>query len=121
VNIQAAIEEYRQSKQWAEMNEAQIAQLITQTQGQLVDKGMSRTQFIFCYYQLQKLGLDGLPYLHVKTYRDWQAAGRQVRKGEKSQISSLTFVKQEVEGEPTKSYPKMANLFHISQTDPIEK
>jgi len=71
---------------------------------------------------------DILPRENVFTYNAWRALGRYVRKGEHG-IRVCTFRQDEVE-EKTKtgetktkmvSRPWTATVFHISQTDPIEK
>jgi hypothetical protein len=68
--------------------------------------------------QLDALELPGLPYVHTRTFEGWRSAGRQVRKGEKSGIFSITWIGG---GEDEGSrYPKVTNLFHLSQTDAID-
>lgn len=77
--------------------------------------------------QAEALGLDGLPYLDFKTYKAWQQAGFHVRKGEQSQVYTITWVgvsktqqnaddgqDEVVEG---KRWPKVTALFHTSQVE----
>jgi len=76
---------------------------------------------------------DIRPRENVLTYRAWQAAGRQVRKGEKG-VPLPVFVPYKGKGENPDSVPasasdgkkskprmarKTATVFHIDQTDPI--
>lgn len=69
------------------------------------------------------------PRENVFTYQAWQALGRQVRKGEHG-VRVCTFVRTEKKEqdpltgkEKTKhgSMPHWTTVFHISQTDKIEK
>ncbi|HIH5043298.1 TPA: ArdC-like ssDNA-binding domain-containing protein [Pseudomonas aeruginosa] len=76
---------------------------------------------------------DIIPRVNVFTYNAWQELGRQVRKGEKGvKIVSMVPVRArkdgDEEGPPVvdgDGKPRMrsvtATVFHISQTDPIEK
>jgi len=73
------------------------------------------------------------PRVNVFTYNAWRALGRQVRKGEHgvkilTWISISTSIKKEVENTETGEKetktgrrPKTTTVFHISQTDLIEK
>ena len=73
------------------------------------------------------LEADIEPRVNVFTYRAWQARGRQVRRGERG-VQVTTRVPMErrsvdASGEETVerfSRPKMATVFHITQTDASE-
>lgn len=77
---------------------------------------------------------DIIPRVNVFTYNAWQELGRQVRKGEKGvKIVSMVPVRARVDGDAQEAAPQVdedgkprmrsvaATVFHISQTDPIEK
>jgi len=67
------------------------------------------------------------PAQNVRTYRAWRALGRQVRKGEKS-VRCTVWAHREKKGAkpradgtiPETSFPVIACVFHVSQTDAIE-
>lgn len=59
------------------------------------------------------------PYSNCLTYRQWQANGFCVKKGEKS-IRSVTFVEKKDEaGKVIKKYPKTVHLFFIQQVEAL--
>jgi len=73
-------------------------------------------------------GLNGIPYLDAKTYGGWQDNGFQVRRGEKSTLSGITWVQvggkeadkgAETDGKDGFCFPKEYHLFHRSQVDAI--
>ncbi len=66
------------------------------------------------------------PRENVLTYRAWQAKGRQVCKGERS-VRITTYIpideKRDENGKVTRaagSRPKMAFVFHVSQTKAVQ-
>lgn len=73
--------------------------------------------------QAQALGFEGMPYVDFKTYEHWQKSGFQVRRGETSQVHTITWIGQDAneDDEDSESYrfPKLTSLFHSSQVDPI--
>ena len=78
--------------------------------------------FTLVYHQMKTLGLDGLPYLDCKTFHGWKANGFKVRKGEKSQISGITWIgisKSSEDSDEVDTYaiPKAYHLFHRTQVD----
>jgi len=97
----------------------------------------SRTGFFIVYRDMQKQGLDGVPYVDAKTYKGWRESGFQVRKGEKSTLGGITWVGASKEGPSTSAdntnntdesgegenrgffFPKSYKLFHRSQVDAI--
>lgn len=79
--------------------------------------GISYNNFVFVLLQMEAFGYEGLPYIDVKTYDGWKAEGRQVCKGEKSLLKAIVWVGREEQEE--RRYPKVAHLFHRSQTEEI--
>jgi len=68
---------------------------------------------------------DIKPKDNVLTYRAWRGRGRQVRKGEHGETIT-TYIpiekKNKKTGKTEESVrPRSCRVFHISQTDPIEK
>jgi hypothetical protein len=91
---------------------------------------VSITGFIFCAQQMAALGLEGVPYLDCKTYQGWRENGFNVKKGEKSRITGLTWIRadgkeeSELEEDEDKRghvFPKSYHLFHRSQVVEAEK
>lgn len=91
---------------------------------------ISVTGFFMVSCQMKALGLDGLPYLDCKTYQGWKENGFQVKKGEKSKISGLTWIaagggrtdQHEASlnaDDDTFLMPKEYHLFHRTQTEAI--
>jgi hypothetical protein len=115
-----AIGLWKESKEWGD--EAQIKALLETIESQLRTKGMSYRNVALVAMQMENLGLNGVPYLHTRTYGAWKEAGRQVKKGEKSLLFSITWIGKSGESEGEESsrlYPKMTNLFHFDQTEAI--
>jgi hypothetical protein len=113
---------WAESKAWGD--DAQVEALVITIGEQIRWQGMSDRNVRLVAMQMEALGLAGIPYIHTRTYRAWREAGRQVRKGEKSQLFSITWIEgrsSEGEGEEGggRLYPKTTNLFHFDQTDPI--
>lgn len=75
--------------------------------------------------EMNKQGLEGEPYIDMKTFKAWKEAGYKVLKGEKSKVSGITWkhptkkvtINDESITEEDESflYPKKYNLFHRSQ------
>lgn len=85
---------------------------------------ISPASFLFVKIQMEKLGLDGLPYIDMLTFNGWKENGYKVKKGEHSKVQGiawLTVGKNEGEEEEEKenSYvmPKVYYLFHRSQVE----
>jgi len=93
---------------------------------------ISPYSFMFVQYAMRAQGFSGIPYLDCKTYRGWQECGFQVRKGERSTISGITWIGatgKKTEGpdapaagddqrESAYLMPKEYHLFHRSQVSP---
>ena len=89
---------------------------------------ISSTGFQIVAMEMKRHGFDGLPYLDAKTYKGWKENGFQVKKGEKSVLSSITWIP--VNGKGTAgikpgevgedrgyAMPKTYRLFHRSQVE----
>lgn len=70
---------------------------------------------------MEKLGLEGTPYVDTKTFKGWKESGFKVKKGEHSQINGMTFLilKDEEESLIKHVVPKVYHLFHSSQVQAI--
>ena len=110
-----AIELWKRSESWGDS--AQIQELLTTLNEQLADQTVSERSYKCVAMQMEEQGLEGSPYLHTRTFNGWRSAGRQVRKGEKSTIQSITWIGSE---DDSRRYPKAAYLFHLDQTNAIE-
>jgi hypothetical protein len=121
---QAYMKQLRQRWQDAKklLSEQKISEIeaIVRTHGLKI----SATGFMFVSLQMQQYGFDGLPYLDAKTYQGWRDNGFQVRKGEKSVLSGITWIsptsKDDNGDEDTDDsyvFPKEYHLFHRSQVD----
>jgi len=83
---------------------------------------ISVTGFAFVQAQMNAQGLEGLPYLDMKTFHGWKENGFKVQKGQHSTATGLTWVtvgaKKEATEETNKDaykMPRSYNLFHRSQ------
>jgi len=88
---------------------------------------ISITSYALIAMQMAELGLEGTPYLDAKTYDGWKENGFQVKRGEHSQITGLTWIdinnkKQDENEDENSGYkmPKAYNLFHRTQVKAIE-
>jgi hypothetical protein len=91
---------------------------------------ISRTGFMMIRLQMEAQGLDGLPYLDAKTYQGWKENGFQVKKGESSTLSGITWISANSKNEPDRDpidddqsdfrFPKQYHLFHRSQVEAIQ-
>lgn len=73
------------------------------------------------YSQRNCLILEASGASEVAGYREWQALGRQVRKGEHGlQIGAPIVVKDRDTGEPKMVNVGTATVFDVSQTDAVE-
>lgn len=85
--------------------------------------GLSVSVYSFAYVSLQmkRLGLSGVPYIDMKTYEGWLESGYQVRRGEKSKVSGIVWIRAEKDdGEKGYSFPKVYHLFHKSQVEEVK-
>ena len=70
--------------------------------------------------------LDGVPYIDAKTYQGWKQSGFQVKKGEKSTLNGIVWLKcgpknasGEVDDDSAFLIPKLYHLFHRSQVEAL--
>ncbi len=113
-------ERWTQAKQMLNDEKISEVQAIIATHGLKI----SNTGFMFVSLQMRRQGLDGLPYLDAKTYKGWKENGFQVRKGEKSTLSGITWIAagagKDFDHEIDKAdyvFPKEYHLFHRSQVE----
>jgi hypothetical protein len=120
--FKALRERWRKAKELSEQEETEI-QAIMMNHG----LNISISGFVFVQMQMKAQGLPGIPYIDAKTYQGWRESGFQVRKGEKSTLNGLTWVRcndgsvDDQEPNEVDSYvmPKEYHLFHKSQVVPI--
>lgn len=78
--------------------------------------------FYWTLADMKNLGLEGIPYVDVKTFKGWKDAGFTVKKGEKSKLSGITWLPvKDKDGEETEyMVPKEYRLFHKTQVEEIK-
>ena len=71
---------------------------------------------------MQRLGLEGIPYLDCKTFHGWKDSGFHVIKGQHSLIKGITWITPTYKSKETGeeeisdySFPKEYHLFHRTQ------
>lgn len=115
-------EQWKDAKKLAETD--QIKAIYSQVD---LKQDISITSFSMVYKQMQAQGLDGLPYVDMKTYKGWKDNGFQVIKGEHSTANAITWIKpgqdededEEEDNKDTYVFPKVYNLYHRSQVEEI--
>lgn len=93
----------------------------------LAERSMANYETIFNDFAEKGVPVDEVkPRENVFSYNAWLALGRQVRKGE-SGVKIVTWIERkakaaqgEAEGQPYK-FPRSVTVFHISQTDQIQR
>ncbi len=115
--MQRLRELWKSAKDKLDAGELEAIQAIIATHGMKI----SATGYNFCRVQMRAQGLDGLPYLDCKTFKGWKDNGFQVRKGEHSTITGITWVgvggkaDDELLTDFEYMIPKEYHLFHRSQ------
>ena len=109
-------EAWAQAKELAKTSKYEASYLEAQKMGLKV----SMTGYTFCKLQMEGLRLEGTPYIDAKTYNAWKKSGFIVKRGEKSKLKGVTFVKVEDEDKDSFMYPKAYSLFHRSQVEPLK-
>ena len=116
-------DDWKLSKQMAENNENTKAMF---RESGL--EGVSLTSFHYVLQQMQAQKINGIPYVHAKTFNKWVEAGFKVKRGSKSTLEGITWVsakgkeeKEKKNGEEDISYifPKVYHLFHEGQVEAI--
>lgn len=90
---------------------------------------VSPTSIMAVQMQLEELGLDGLPFVDVKTFQGWKEIGYVVRKGQKSILTGVSWKPTEKKNEAGEMeetgrgrlLAKGYALFHRSQVEKIEE
>lgn len=119
-------DQWKQAKTLLDEEQISAIQAIIKTHGM----NISAMGFFFVSLQMKRLELDGLPYLDAKTYKGWKDNGFHVKKGEKSQISGITWINVGGGDDPDIAdkdhrgtddggymFPKEYHLFHRTQVD----
>lgn len=109
--------EWKKSKAMAEND--QLMQALYREAG----VNFSYWSFAFTKYEMDAKGLHGTPYIDCKTFNGWRDAGFIVNKGEKSVIRGITWIHpkgKDGDEDETFLYPKVYNLFHVSQVSEIK-
>ena len=107
--------------QWQSAKNLLTESKISEIQAIISTHGLniSNTGYMVCAVQMANLGLSGIPYLDCKTFAGWKKSGFCVDKGQKSQISGITWVSVgKKESDPESKgfmFPKGYSLFHRSQ------
>lgn len=119
-------------KQWQDVKKELSDEQISEIQAIIATHGMniSAMGFFFVSLQMKKQGFTGLPYLDAKTYKGWKQNGFQVKRGEKSVLSGITWINVGGGDDPDIAdkdhratddggfmFPKEYHLFHRSQVD----
>lgn len=90
---------------------------------------VSPTSIMAVQMQLEELGLDGLPFVDVKTFQGWKEIGYVVRKGQKSILTGVSWKPTEKKNQETgeteetgrgRLLAKGYALFHRSQVEKME-
>ncbi len=109
-------EEWKAAKAALDAGQIEKIEAIRLTHGLKI----SAISYWFVARQMAKKGMDGIPYVDAKTYDGWVNTGFRVRKGEKSQLSGITWVNVGEENDKDSfMFPKEYHLFHKSQVEAI--
>lgn len=123
--FQALNESWRKTKDLSETEKCQAIIAECFAQGVVA----SERGIAYVWEQMERLGFEGLPHIDCKTLKYWKEAGYRLKNNQSCLIKGITFKKitskKENEGksqdekEAVYSYPKVYNLFHSSQVEPI--
>ena len=90
---------------------------------------ISYWSFYFTLMDMKREGFSDLPYIDCKTFEGWRKSGFKVKKGEKSRIDGIVWLRFGSKGkiaeeinpleEEVSLYPKLYHLFHKSQVGSI--
>jgi len=109
--------QWKQAKEYSEVDKYKAMHAEASRTGVRV----SATGFTFTLMQMEQLNLEGMPYVDAKTFNGWKDSGYRVRKGEKSIIKGITFIKpkDDEDNNSTFVFPKVYSLFHKTQVEAI--
>ena len=112
-------EQWQKAKELAETDEITAAYQEAQAK---IGGDISPTAFLMIKEQMEVQGLEGTPYIDAKTFNGWKESGFKVKKGEKSKLHGITWIKSKSKNDDDEDYiyPKRYGLFHKSQVEPIE-
>lgn len=118
---------------WARIKADVTAGKLDEIQAIIAEHGLNISPYSFAWVQQQMnaQGLDGTPYLDAKTFQGWKARGFKVRKGERSTLQGITWLKSNGRDDESDSaetsgknrgymFPKQYALFHRSQVEAID-
>ena len=76
---------------------------------------VSATSIVYCYDEMTRMWLDGLPCVDMKTFDAWKAVWLIVKKWEHSRVQGVTWIASKDKDDKSTMFPKLYNLFHKSQ------
>ena len=113
-------EEWQASKKLAEQDKDQQAKFEA-----LRSQGFTGSyySYFFTAIRMKTAGLSGQPYVDMKTFKGWIDSGFMVKKGQKSKMKGITWLKIEKKGNEDDSFllPKEYALFHKTQVEKFTK
>jgi len=108
---------WQESKKLAETDKMQAIIREVEATGLQV----SPYSIVFTALEMEAKQLDGLPVIDAKTFNGWKSSGYKVKKGSKSVLSGITWIKAGNKEDEKESFvmPKVYRLFHRSQVEAI--
>ncbi len=112
--------DWKQSKEDSEKDE--VAKKLFDA---LKNPAFSYTGFYHIYRQMKKQKIEGTPYIDSKTFNKWKEEGFRVKKGEKSSLKGITWLRKKKKGSKEEDeegvlIPKQYSLFHRKQVEEIK-
>lgn len=113
--------------EWEESKELADNDKVTQALFKERGLDVSYYSFYFTYNAMQAQGLSGYPYIDAKTFHGWKDAGYIVKKGQKSLLKGITWIKangnktdnDDISDDDGFLFPKMYHLFHKTQVEAL--
>ena len=112
---------------WREIKSALDEKKIKDIEAVIAEHGLNVSPYSYAFtaISMKHHGFDGIPYIDCKTFFGWKDRGFIVRKGEKSLISGIVWLKTKrkdsvgelLPDEDQNSFPKEYYLFHKSQVE----
>jgi len=108
---------WQESKKLAETDKMQAIIREVEATGLQV----SPYSIVFTALEMEAKKLEGLPVIDAKTFNGWKSSGYKVKKGSKSVLNGITWLKVNKEDKEKESFvmPKVYRLFHRSQVEAI--